>query len=84
MTASQRYTKVVGQNKKSMAARAAEYSSLALLLPVSTFVGYLIGSWLDQRFGTEWLRILFLILGSVAGFVQLIRQIMRDSRDDGA
>ena len=67
-----------------MMAKAAEYSSLALLLPVSTFVGYLIGYWLDQRFGTEWLRILFLILGSVAGFVQLIRQIMRDTRDDGA
>jgi len=24
----------------------------------------------------------FLILGSVAGFVQLIRQIMQDTRDD--
>jgi len=64
-----------------MAARAAEYSSLALILPVSTFAGYLIGYWLDTRFGTTWLRIVLLILGSVAGFVQLIRQIMRDSRD---
>jgi len=58
--------------------------SLALVLPVSTFVGYLIGYWLDRKLGTQWLRIVFLILGSVAGFVQLIRQIMRDSRDDGA
>jgi len=64
-----------------MAARAAEYSTLALVLPVSTFVGYIIGYYLDKAFGTEWLRILFLILGSVAGFVQLIRQIMRDTRD---
>ena len=69
--------------KKSMAARAAEYSSLALVLPASTFVGYGIGWWLDQRFGTTWLKVLFLILGSVAGFVTLIRQILRDSRDDG-
>ncbi len=68
--------------KKSMAARAAEYSSLALILPASTFVGYGIGWWLDQRFGTTWLKVLFLILGSVAGFVSLIRQILRDSRDD--
>lgn len=70
--------------KKTLAAKAAEYSSLALVLPVSTFVGYGIGYWLDKRFGTTWLSILFLILGSVAGFVTLIRQIMRDSRDDGA
>ena len=69
-------------HKKTSAARFAEYSGLAMLLPVSTFVGYGIGWWLDKQFGTQWLRILFLILGSVAGFVQLIRQIMRDSRDD--
>ena len=55
-----------------------------MLLPVSTFAGYLIGYWLDRALGTAWLRIVFLILGSVGGFVALIRQIMRDSRDDGS
>jgi F0F1-type ATP synthase assembly protein I len=69
---------------KTPAARYAEYTGLALLLPASTFVGYLIGYWLDRAFGTTWLRILFLILGSVGGFVTLIRQIMRDSHDDGS
>jgi ATP synthase protein I len=71
-------------DKKPFVARAAEYSSLALILPASTFVGYGIGYWLDKQFGTTWLRILFLILGSVGGFVTLIRQIMKDSRDDGS
>jgi F0F1-type ATP synthase assembly protein I len=71
-------------HKKSAVAKAAEYSSLAMLLPASTFVGYGIGYWLDGRFGTTWLKVLFLILGSVAGFVTLIRQILRDSNDDGA
>lgn len=66
---------------KSAVQKAAEYSSLALVLPVSTFTGYLIGYWLDGRFGTTWLRILLLILGTIGGFIQLIRQIMRDSRD---
>jgi F0F1-type ATP synthase assembly protein I len=47
-------------------------------------VGYAIGYYLDKAFGTSWLRILFLILGSVAGFVQLIRTIMRDSNEDDA
>jgi F0F1-type ATP synthase assembly protein I len=74
----------VPPRNKTFAQRAAEYSSLALVLPVSTFAGYLIGHWLDGLFGTTWLRIVLLMLGSVGGFVQLIRQIMRDSRDDDA
>ena len=68
--------------KKTPAARFGQYSSLALALPASTFVGYLIGYWLDRKFGTHWLTIAFLILGSAAGFIQLIRQIIRDERDD--
>jgi F0F1-type ATP synthase assembly protein I len=54
------------------------------MLPASTFVGLVIGHYLDKAFGTTWLRIVFLILGSVAGFVALIRQITRDSTDDSA
>ena len=75
---------MVGYSRKTFAARAAQYSSLALVLPVSTFVGYAIGYYLDKAFGTTWLRILFLILGSIGGFVQLIRQIMRDTGDDSS
>ena len=74
----------MARRNKSLAARAAEYSSLALVLPISTAVGYIIGYYLDKAFGTQWLRILFLILGTVGGFVQLIRQIMQDSGDDNA
>jgi F0F1-type ATP synthase assembly protein I len=70
--------------KQTTAARYAEYTGLALVLPVSTFAGYAIGYYLDKAFGTTWLQIVFLILGSVAGFVGLIRQIMRDSNDDDA
>jgi len=55
-----------------------------MLLPAATVIGYAIGYYLDKHFGTTWLQIVFLILGSVAGFVGLIRQITRDSHDDGA
>jgi F0F1-type ATP synthase assembly protein I len=67
---------------KPPAASYAEYTALALLLPASTFVGYLIGYWLDRLFHTHFLYIVLLILGSVGGFVQLIRQVMRDARDE--
>jgi F0F1-type ATP synthase assembly protein I len=72
----------VPEPKKPPAAAFAEYSVLALLLPVSTFVGYLIGYWLDRLFHTHFLYIVLLILGTVGGFVELIRQVMRDARDE--
>jgi F0F1-type ATP synthase assembly protein I len=72
---------VVAQ-KKSFTEQAAEYSTLALLLPVSTFVGWLLGHLLDKAFGTGYLNIVGLMLGIVAGFVQLIRQVMRDTHDN--
>lgn len=51
----------------------ARYFSLALLLPVSTLVGYGMGYGLDHMFGTTYLKTVFMLLGSAAGFVQLIR-----------
>ena len=57
---------------------AARYISIASLLPASTFVGYFIGYGLDRWLGTQYLKIVLLILGIVAGFVQLIRQLMSD------
>jgi F0F1-type ATP synthase assembly protein I len=59
-----------------------EYTSLAVLLPAATFVGYAIGYLLDRLFHTHFLYIPFLILGIAAGFVQLLRQVIRDTRDD--
>jgi F0F1-type ATP synthase assembly protein I len=68
--------------KKSPMALANEYLELAFLLPVSTFVGYAIGYVLDKGFGTHFLYLVFLILGTVGGFVQLIRRFTRDKTDD--
>jgi len=62
----------------------AEYTGLAFLLPAATLVGYAIGYLLDRAFHTHFLYIPFLILGIAAGFVQLIRQVLRDTRDDGS
>ena len=61
-----------------------EYTSLAIMLPAATLVGYIIGYVLDKAFHTHFLYIPFLILGIAAGFVQLIRQLMRDTRGDGS
>jgi F0F1-type ATP synthase assembly protein I len=74
----------VGQDmKKPLMAQVAEYTSLAFLLPVTAVVGYVIGYLLDKAFGTHFLYIVFLLLGIAAGFVQLIRVLLRDTSNPG-
>ncbi|MGA2576054.1 MAG: AtpZ/AtpI family protein [Bryobacteraceae bacterium] len=68
--------------KKNFMAVVGEYTSLAFMLPAATLVGYVVGYLLDRAFHTHFLYIPFLILGIAAGFVQLIRQLMRDTRND--
>ncbi len=62
-------------------AAALRYTAIATALPASTFVGYLIGTFLDKWLGTGYLKIVFLLLGIAGGFVQLIRELMRNSGD---
>jgi F0F1-type ATP synthase assembly protein I len=59
----------------------ASYAQLAMLLPATTFVGWLIGVALDHWLHTTWLYILGLILGIVAGFMELIRTVVKDSKN---
>jgi len=42
----------------------------------ATFVGWLIGLGLDRWLHTKWLYLAGLIVGIVAGFVELIRTVM--------
>jgi F0F1-type ATP synthase assembly protein I len=70
--------------KKSAMQQASEYTSLAFLLPASTFVGYAIGYLLDKALGTHFLYVVFLLLGIASGFVQLIRRLLRDTKQNGS
>ena len=54
------------------------YSSVITLIPASAVAGYLIGYGLDYLFAARYLRVVFLILGVVAGFIQLFRDLNRD------
>jgi F0F1-type ATP synthase assembly protein I len=74
----------VSKPDKPLMAQVGQYTALAFLLPAATFVGYAIGYLLDKTFGTTYLYLVFLILGIAAGFVQLIRRLQQDTRDDGS
>jgi ATP synthase protein I len=72
----------VAKSNKPFGALVGEYTALAFMLPAATFVGYAIGYGLDKAFGTHFLYIPFLLLGIAAGFIQLVRQLMRDTKDE--
>lgn len=62
----------------------AEYSQIGFVLPMAIVVGWLIGLALDQWLHTKWLYLVGVIMGSVAGFVELIRTMLQsDRRKDG-
>ena len=72
--------KNVGKKEKSIWVIAGEYSALGFILPSTTFAGYVIGYLLDRQFGTTYLYLVFMLLGIVAGFVQIFRFLKRHEK----
>lgn len=66
-------------DKKSVWVQVATYSQLAFIFPAATMAGWLIGAGLDRWLHTTWLYLVGLILGIIAGFVELIRAAMSDT-----
>lgn len=58
----------------------ARYSQLAVIFPAAVVVGWLIGVAFDRWLHTTWLYLVGLLLGIVAGFVELIRTVLRDTQ----
>ena len=62
--------------KKNPWVQLAKYSQLAFIFPAATVAGWLLGVSLDRWLHTTWLYLAGLILGIIAGFVELIRTVM--------
>ncbi|NLC58048.1 MAG: AtpZ/AtpI family protein [Armatimonadetes bacterium] len=58
-------------------------SQVGIFLAVAIAIGWFIGQWLDARLGTTpWLTVLFTLLGTAAGFIELFRVALRIVRDE--
>lgn len=51
--------------------------SVGLMLPIASIVGYGIGYEIDRHFGTHYWSLVVMLVGTVGGFVQLIRELTR-------
>ena len=64
--------------KLSAWGQVARYSAIGLTIPSHLFAGWLIGMLLDKAFGTSYLYIVFVLIGVVSGFIEMIRLASRD------
>jgi F0F1-type ATP synthase assembly protein I len=53
--------------------KLANYSQLAVVFPAATVIGWLVGAALDRWLHTSWIYLVGLIVGIIAGFIELIR-----------
>jgi F0F1-type ATP synthase assembly protein I len=68
------------KDQQSVWVQLAKYSQLAFIFPAATVAGWLVGVALDHWLHTTWLYLVGLILGIVAGFVELIRAAVSNSK----
>ncbi len=72
------------QQEKTLLRQLFEVSTIGINLVVSTFAGLAIGYLLDKLFGTSpYLTIIFLILGIIAGFKEMVRIAQKAARGSG-
>jgi hypothetical protein len=57
-----------------------KYMSMALLLPISTGIGFAMGYGLYLVFHTTFLRWVFVVLGTISGFISLLRELEDDEK----
>ena len=62
--------------------KAESMIQLAIALPAGCVIGWLVGSWLDRHFHQSWISIVGILLGALAGFIQIFRTASRYLKND--
>lgn len=66
--------------KENFWVQVARYSQLAMIFPAAILVGWFFGTMLDRWLHTTWLYLAGILLGVAAGFVELVRTALKDSK----
>ena len=68
------------EQRRGFMQQFGRFTEIAFVLPGATLVGWFIGAELDKHLHTSWIYIAGLLLGIIAGFVDLIRIVMAESK----
>jgi len=67
--------------KQSTWMQIGRFTQLAFILPAGTVAGWLLGTAMDHWLHHSWFSIAGLILGTVAGFAELIRTVISSTSE---
>jgi F0F1-type ATP synthase assembly protein I len=73
MTQDKQPNKNDANNERSWMIQLGRYSQIGFALPAATVIGWFVGRMLDRWLHTSWLYLAGLLVGIVAGFIELIR-----------
>jgi len=68
------------KKSESTAVIWARYSEIAFIIPAGVVAGLLMGKLADYLLHTHWLTIVGIVIGAIAGFMQMIRMVTRESK----
>ena len=60
--------------------QAEKLMQIALLLPSSAFIGWLLGAWADSRLHQSWIGIFGIVFGGISGLVYVVRLALASGR----
>ncbi len=63
--------------------QAEKLVQVAILLPSSAFIGWLFGAWADRRFHQDWISLVGVAFGGIAGLVYVVRLAITAMADSG-
>jgi ATP synthase protein I len=68
-----------GEKKQALGevVKAESMIQLAIALPAGCLIGWLAGEWLDKHFQQHWIGIAGIVLGAIAGFLQIFTTASR-------
>jgi len=66
--------------KENFWVQVARYSQLAFIFPAAIVAGWLIGLAFDHWLHTTWIYLAGILFGIAAGFIELIRAALRNSK----
>jgi F0F1-type ATP synthase assembly protein I len=73
-----------GNSERSWMVELGRYSQIGFALPAATMIGWFMGRMLDRWLHTSWLHLAGLLVGIVAGFIELIRVVSKPESGGGA
>ena len=74
-------TKPAKDSALSSLVEAEKLVQLGLLIPAATMIGWLLGVGLDRALHQHWIYIAGLLLGATAGFVQMFRTVLQNTKE---